>query len=253
MTGIESEEAASAAAPADDRLPKAYRLKMELLELVRGLAPGSPIASERALAERYGVARTTVRQALQELMFDGRLYRLQGRGTFVARPKLTQALQLTSHTREMQTSGLAPGSRLLAIGALEATGELAERLGLEDEAQVWKIERLRLANEEPMAVESLFVARDRFPRLDERLGTSFYGTLRDEYGVRLAGGEETIECVLATPLAASVLAVEPRSPMLKLTRRSWDADDRIVEYVESLYRGDRYRFVTALQPPEETP
>jgi GntR family transcriptional regulator len=235
----------------EERLPKAYHLKGELLELVRGLPPGAPLASERVLSERYGVSRATVRQALQDLMYEGRLYRLQGRGTFIARPKLTQTLQLTSHTREMQQSGLVPGSTVLATGRVEAAGDVAEMLELPEGDPVAKIERLRLANEEPMALEALYVCAERFPGIEDRMatGVSFYGTLREVYGIGLARGEETIECVLASPSAATLLSIEPRSPMLRLTRRSWDGDGRVVEYVESLYRGDRYRFVAPLQLP----
>lgn len=252
MTDRPSSAAAGGAPAPAERLPKAYRLKEELLELVRAMPPGSPIASERALAERYGVARATVRQALQDLMFEGRLYRLQGRGTFVARPKLTQTLHLTSHTREMESSGLVPGTEVLGTSAVEAVGEVAQMLVLPEGASVWKIERLRLANGEPMAIETLYVDASRFPDLGGKMerGGSFYGLLRTDYDVALVRGEETIECVLASPTAASVLAIEPRSPMLKLTRCSRDRDDRVVEYVESLYRGDRYRFVSPLQLPD---
>jgi GntR family transcriptional regulator len=235
------------------RLPKSHRLKEELLKSLGRMPPGSPIASERVLSERYGVSRATVRQALQDLMFDGRLYRLQGRGTFVARPKLTQTLRLTSHTREMETSGLVPGSVVLGAEDVEAVGELAEMLEIDEGSRVLKIERLRLANHEPMALESLYVAAHRFPGLAEKIagGASFYGTVRDGYGVRLDRGEETIECVLASPSAAALLAIEPRSPMLKLTRRSWTRDGAVVEFVESLYRGDRYRFSASLALPAD--
>jgi GntR family transcriptional regulator len=236
------------------RLPKAYRLKQELLKLVRHMPAGWPMPSERALAERYSVSRATVRQALQDLMFEGRLHRLQGRGTFVSRPKLTQTLQLTSHTREMETSGLVPSSAVLGSAEVDADEEVARFLELEGGGRVWHIERLRLANGEPMALESLFASAERFPELGDRMAgsTSFYGLLRDVYGVELARGEETIECILASPAAASLLGIEPRSPMLKLTRRSWDRGGRVVEYVESLYRGDRYRFVSPLELPEQS-
>lgn len=232
-------------------LPKAYRIKEQLLELLRRMESGSPIPSERNLAERYGVSRATIRQALKDLTFEGRLYRLQGRGTFIAKPKLTQSLQLTSHTREMEDSGLVPSSIVLDSSVVEAAGSLAQALELDEGAEVSKIERLRLANGEPMAIESLYLPRLRFPGVEERIaaGASFYDTIRDDYGASLGGGDETIECVLAGPSAADLLSIEPRSPMLKLTRRSWDADERPIEYVESLYRGDRYRFVTPLRVP----
>jgi GntR family transcriptional regulator len=237
--------------PVEERLPKAFRLKEQLLEHLRRLEPGSPIDSERVLADRYGVARATVRQALQELIFEGRLYRFQGKGTFVARPKLTQTLHLTSHTHDMAYSGLVPSSQLLAAEIVEAAGEVGEALGLPPDTPVHKIKRLRLANGEPMAIESLFVEQERFADLATRIGAgaSFYALLGEVYAVALSGGEETIECILASPSAARLLATEPRSPMLRLTRRSWDSDRRPVEYVESIYRGDRYRFMAPLQLP----
>ena len=244
----------SAGAARPPRLPKAYRIKEQLLELLRTSEPGSPIDSERTLAERFGVSRATIRQALKDLTFEGRLYRLQGRGTFIARPKLTQSLQLTSHTREMVDSGLVPSSDLLEAVRLPAAGEVAKMLALAEGAEVCKIERLRRANGEPMAIESLYLPASRFPGIEERIaaGASFYDSLRD-YGVSLGGGEESIECVLASPSAAELLAVEPRNPMLKLTRHSWDSERQPIEYVESFYRGDRYRFVTPLRLPSEAP
>lgn len=253
MTEIAPDAEPARTAALSARLPKSHRLKEELLETVDRMPPGSPIASERLLSERYGVSRATVRQALQDLMFEGRLYRLQGRGTFVARPKLTQTLRLTSHTREMESSGLVPGSVVLGTEEVQAAGELAAMLELDAGAPVLKIERLRLANDEPMALESLYVDARRFPGLDSKIaaGASFYGTLRDDHAVRLDRGEETIECILASPWAAALLAIEPRTPMLKLTRRSWTRDGTVVEYVESLYRGDRYRFSAPLALPAE--
>jgi GntR family transcriptional regulator len=253
MTELVPEAESERTAALSARLPKSHRLKEELLETVGRMPPGSPIASERLLSERYGVSRATVRQALQDLMFEGRLYRLQGRGTFVARPKLTQTLRLTSHTREMESSGLVPGSVVLGTEEVKVFGEVAAMLELGEGTPALKIERLRLANDEPMALESLYVDAARFPGLDTKIagGASFYGTLRDDHGIRLHHGEETIECVLASPWAAALLAIEPRSPMLKLTRRSWTRENTVVEYVESLYRGDRYRFSAPLALPDE--
>lgn len=233
------------------RTSKAFRVKEQLLELVAAGEPGAPLESERALAQRFGVSRETVRQALKDLTFEGRLNRLQGRGTFIARPKLTQSLQLTSHTREMVESGLVPSSDLLEQSSVPAVGEVERMLSLEEGAEVLKIERLRRASGEPMAIEALHLPAALFPGIEERLaaGRSFYDSLGD-YGLALGGGEESIECVLASPPVAELLGVEPRSPMLRLTRRSWDPSGRPIEYVESIYRGDRYRFVTPLNLPD---
>jgi GntR family transcriptional regulator len=235
-----------------DRVPKYYRLKEALLEVIGQLEPGALLPTERALCEAYGVSRTTVRQALQELLVDGQLYRLQGKGTYVARPKVVQTLALTSYTEDMQARGLVPASRLLGVDRVPGTAEVADVLALEPGAEVLRIERLRLADHEPMAIETLYVEAARFPKLERRLGqtSSFYELLRTEYRVQLAEGEETIESAIAAPADAELLGSEVGAPLLLLTRRTWDLEGRPVEFVRSLYRGDRYRFLTRLRLAE---
>jgi len=233
------------------RPPKAHLVKEALLGAVRDLPPGAPVEPERALAERFGVSRVTVRQAIQELVFEGRLQRIRGRGTFVARPKVSHPLRLTSYSTDIRESGLRPSSRLLRAAVVPAAGEVAAALALADGHPVYELERLRLADGEPMAIETMHLDAARFAGIDGRLDetASAYDVLRDGYGVALAGGEAAIECVLAGPEEAVLLACEPRAPLLRLTQRSWDGDGAPVEFVRSLYRGDRYRFATALAPP----
>ncbi len=192
-----------------------------------------------------------MRQALQELTVEGRLQRVRGSGTFVAEPKLAQALQLTSHTEDMRAQGLEPGSRLLHLGDVAADDVLAAHLDIPVGAKVLRIERLRLANGEPMAVETTHLAAGRFPRLRghlERSG-SLYAVLSEHYGVHLAAAEQTIETVLAGPHEAGVLGTEVGAPVLLLCRHSLDEEGRPVEYVRSYYRGDRYKFVAWLSRP----
>ena len=90
------------------RLPKYYQVKRQLLELTAALETGSPVPPERELARSYGTSRTTVRQALAELVVEGRLLRMQGKGTFVAKPKVAQPLELASYTEGMRAHGLHP-------------------------------------------------------------------------------------------------------------------------------------------------
>ena len=94
------------------RLPKYYRVKRQLLELTASLDPGSPVPPERELARSYGTSRTTIRQALAELVIEGRLLRMQGKGTFVAMPKVAQMLELSSYTEGMRAQGLHPQTGL---------------------------------------------------------------------------------------------------------------------------------------------
>ena len=171
----------------EPRVPKYYRLKKHLVELTQALAPGSPLPPERSLAEKYGTSRTTVRQALAELVIEGRLQRIQGKGTFVAKPKVAQELQLVSYTEDMRAQGLEPTSKLLEIGYVVADDVLAEKLAIKLRARVLRIERLRLANGEPMAIETTHLSAQRFPGLRRHLARShsLYVALSEKYGVRL--------------------------------------------------------------------
>ncbi len=244
-------DGASWSATAEPRIPKYYRLKGHLLEMTKTLPPGSPVPPERTLSAEFGTSRTTVRQALQELVVEGRLERIQGKGTFVAKPKVAQALRLTSYTEDMRAQGLEPTSRLLGVDDLLADAELAARLEIRAGTKVLRVERLRMANGEPMAIEVTHLASRRFPGLRDELAkyTSLYAALEERYGVRLTEAEETIETVPAPPREAALLGTDVGLPLLLLSRHSWAQDGSPVEYVHSLYRGDRYKFVARLSRP----
>ncbi|CAM5464623.1 GntR family transcriptional regulator OS=Streptomyces alboniger OX=132473 GN=CP975_23835 PE=4 SV=1 [Streptomyces alboniger] len=235
------------------RVPKYYRLKRHLLDMTETLPPGTPVPPERTLAAEFDTSRTTVRQALQELVVEGRLERIQGKGTFVAKPKVSQALQLTSYTEDMRAQGLEPTSQLLDIGYITADDTLAGLLDIGAGGRVLRIERLRLANGEAMAIETTHLSAKRFPALRRSLVkyTSLYTALAEVYDVHLAEAEETIETSLATPREAGLLGTDVGLPMLLLSRHSLDGGGRPVEWVRSVYRGDRYKFVARLKRPTD--
>jgi GntR family transcriptional regulator len=235
----------------EPRVPKYYLLKRHLLDMTRTMPAGSPVPPERTLSVEFGTSRTTVRQALQELVVEGRLERIQGKGTFVAKPKVAQELRLTSYTEDMRAQGLEPTSTLLDIGYVLADEVLAERLAVKRGARVLRIERLRLANGEPMAIETTHLSGQRFPGLRRLLArsTSLYAVLSQTYGIQLLEAEETIETVPAPPREAHLLGTDVGLPLLLLSRHSLDDSGKPIEYVRSLYRGDRYKFVAHLQRP----
>ncbi|MGH3469336.1 MAG: GntR family transcriptional regulator, partial [Thermocrispum sp.] len=182
---------------------------------------------------------------------EGRLRRVQGSGTFAAEPKLAQRLQLSSYTEDMKAQGREPSSRLLAVDDLPADAEFARRLDIQRGETVLRVRRLRLADGEPMAIETTHLPRERYPGLRRHLsaGGSLYQTLRDRFGVELGQAEETIETALAGPDEARVLGADVGMPMLLLSRHSFDIAGTPVEWVRSMYRGDRYKFVATLGRP----
>jgi GntR family transcriptional regulator len=230
---------------ANAREPKHYQLKRRLADIAASLPAGSALPGERQLALDHATSRTTVRQALAALVVDGRLDRVHGRGTFVARPKVAQPIALTSYTDDMRAQGIEPATRLLALRYVKADDDLAARLRLPLGARLAYLERLRTADGEPMAVERAYLPAARFPDLRRQLERrgSLYATLEHSYGVRLGRAEETIETALATPQEAALLGVDTGLPMLLLSQLSLDTDERPVEWVRSVYRGDRYTFV----------
>jgi GntR family transcriptional regulator len=237
------------------RIPKYYAVKRQLLELTRTMAPGTPVPPERELALRYGTSRTTVRQALAELVVEGRLLRMQGRGTFVAMPKVAQMLELSSYTEGMRAQGLNPQTVVLDTGYIPADDQLAGLLGIRAGSRVLRIHRLRLADGEPMSVDFSHLSAQRFPGLRRNLDRhpSLYEALATDYGVEIAEAQETIETGLADPRDAPLLRVDVGMPLLLLSRHSFDPAGIPVEWAQSRYRGDRYKLVTRLHRGTRNP
>jgi GntR family transcriptional regulator len=230
------------------RQPKYYLVKRHLLDLIDHLDPGSPVPTERELTVDLSTSRTTVRQALAELVGEGRLVRRQGSGTYVAEPKIAWPLRMNSFTEQAAASGLPSSSRLLDATRERAGKELAAKLGVKSGAAVFCIKRLRLVDGTPMAVEASYLPAARFPGLiaELRKTSSLYEVLGHVYGVQPISAEETIETAPASPEEAELLGVDTGLPMLVLGRHSFDADRKPIEWVRSWYRGDRYIFVADL-------
>lgn len=184
-------------------VPKYSQLRDILLDWIveTGLSVDDPIPSERELGVRYGLSRMTVRQTIDLLVSEGKLYRVPGKGTFVARPKIEMSLALASFTEDMRARGFRPGSQDLLRRVVPASGGTARAMGLPPEAPVHHIERLRTADDEPMAVERSNIPVDLAPDLDRHplTGRSLYSVLEQEYGIILDSASRPSRPGSATP------------------------------------------------------
>lgn len=241
----------------DVPIPLYYQIKARLLEAIENgqLKPGDRVLSERELTTQFGVSRMTARQALTEMESQGFLYRIQGKGTFVATPKLEQPLAgLTSFTEDMRRRGLEPAARVISAEEVVAGRKVARALGIGETASVYRLERLRLAGGEPMALEVSHIPANLVHGLLDRepVEHSLYRVLEERYDLKLIRANQSLEAVAANAYEAEVLHVREGTPLLLLERVSRDAQDRNIEFVRSLYRGDRYRFTTELIRREDT-
>jgi len=238
-------------------VPLYYQIKTRLREAIEAgeLRPGDRVPSERELTQRFQVSRMTARQALTELEAEGYLQRIQGKGTFVALPKVEQPLaSLTSFTEEMRRLGMQPGAQVRSVREVAAGRMVGALLGIPETEPVVRLERLRLADGQPMALEVSHIPSRLVPGLVNRdlSAVSLYEVLERVYHIRLVRASQSLEAVAAGAQEAEVLQVREGAPLLLLERVARDETGQAVEYVRSLYRGDRYRFVADLVRPRLT-
>jgi GntR family transcriptional regulator len=208
------------------------------------LKAGEAIPSERELAETFAVSRMTVRQALRSLRQEGLIYQERGVGTFVARRKLdVHTRNLGGFTEEMRRRGLEPRSKVIGLDREAATAPVAESLGIEDNAEVFRLERLRLVDSVPLAHEIAFLPVELCPDLDDFDFEiiSLYEVLEKHFSLEIDHAEEVLEADCASTSVAQLLAVKANAPLLVVNRVVFTAVNQAIEVVRTIYRADRYR------------
>jgi len=205
---------------------------------------GEKIPSENELCAQFNVSKITVRQAIGILTREGFLRKEQGKGTFVAEPKIEQGpLRLTSFTDEMLSRGLNPSSVVIEKCVIKAPPEIAEALELGEEDKVILLKRLRLANGEPMGIQSAYIPYELCPGLlDESidLSKSLYEVLERHFGIFPDWAREYHQAISIKEPEASILKVPTHSPCWLSIRTTYDSSGRPIEFVKSIMRGDRY-------------
>ncbi len=235
----------------DSSVPIYSQVERMVMDMIGSgkLSPGQRAPSEREIAETLGISRMTARAAMSNLIADGYLYSVPGKGTIVSNPKMRQDLmELTSFTEDMRKRGLKPGARLLEIGVTDRASEkVYRRLELSEGEDLIRIHRLRTADEEPMCLETSYLPKSYVPWLPEEdlESGSLYRALESR-GIELVRAEEHLEATVVWETESELLTVPAGYPALLIERTTYTEGGRPIEYVKSLYRGDRYRFTAML-------
>lgn len=233
-------------------IPLYHQLKQRLDARIRigDWKPGDKIDSENRLMDIFHVSRNTAKKAIEELVQEGSLYRVQGKGTFVSRPKFEQSLSgFYSFSRVLREKGLHPTDRVLEVK--EVTPSESVRIGLQlaPGENVIEMKRLRCANDEPIILESSFMPKSVIQDMSvlyEVGKSSLYDLLDERYNVIVVRAKEAFEPVLIREGESTLLETEIGKPALLLERTAYDTNDQPVEYCISIVRGDRCRFYTDL-------
>ncbi|MDQ3228070.1 MAG: GntR family transcriptional regulator [Chloroflexota bacterium] len=230
--------------------PLYVQLKDAVVSEIRAgdLQPGDRVGSESELERRHGVSRITVRQALKTLVQEGALYRVPGKGTYVASPKVAPLAAFTSFSENMRSQGLTPSYRLLSARLISPPAVVRQELRLGEHDRAWRIERLLLANGEPMGLQDGFYPARLFGgehgQIDpESLAAgSLYAQMERTLDFPLGNAEETLEPAIANRKEVELLRMPDGAPVLVVRRLSYLVGGEPIERVKLVFRGDMYRY-----------
>lgn len=233
-----------------EMLPKYYVLKRKIVEMIDSeeLKENDMIPSERELMEKYGFSRITVRKALDDLVNEGYLYRVQGKGTYVKGDEFNQDLfQLTSCTEEIKKMGMVPTKKIIESGVIEADKIRQRRLQLEEGDKVFYVKRIFYADGEPLNYTTTYLPYKLFPDIDkfdlER--ESIYNVMERNYAVKILTANRTLEAVTVQNEVSDYLNMKENAPVLLfrgITIGRVNGEEHPIETFKSFYRSDKMKF-----------
>ncbi|MBM7692032.1 GntR family transcriptional regulator [Peribacillus deserti] len=224
------------------------QVKDAIIELIKNgeYKPNSQLPTEAEFCDEYGVSRTTVRSALQQLSTEGYVYRKRGSGTFVSPDKVKQVLTTTvdQFTTQIEMQGKKPLIKVLKLEVVPADEYLADMLKIEDGEPVNMLERVRYVNEEPLQYEIAYLPWYKTPGLNQKAcEESLYKLLETQFELKLSRTVESLELFTADEESADKLHVNIGDPCLSLDTVAYTKDGTIIEYSKTIFRGDLAHFV----------
>lgn len=233
----------------DSSIPYYVQLKDALIEQIEAKRwqPGDQLPPEQELCSLFGVSRTVVRQALQQLEFEGMVVRERGRGTFVAEPKISSTSlvhSLMGFYEDMEKRGIEMVSDMLEQSMQPAGQHVAAYLDLDAVTPVIKLHRLRSIESEPIVLVTSYLPYELCPQVlnEDFTHQSLYLYLDEACGLKVARGRRRIEAVAASPTEAELLQITAGAPLIKMESVSYLRDGTPIEYFNGLFRGDRSCF-----------
>jgi GntR family transcriptional regulator len=236
--------------PNRDFSPLYHKIKQHLLDqIISGtLKAGDMLPSETQLLTQYNASRITIRRALKELIQQGILYTIQGKGTFVAHAPIRQISGFHSFSDDIRAKGLRASSQVLLFNQIPADHEIAARLHINHGDSVYQVQRVRFANDQPVAFETAYLPATLYPNLEQfDLRNSLYEIFRTHYHIFPAWADAEIQATTTSPEIAQTLKMQTGEPVLEAHRLTYTESFELVEYVVSIYCGNRFTFFTGRQ------
>lgn len=230
----------------DVQEPLYVQIVEDLLEKIKQdtWKEGDLLPSEHDLQIEYGVSRSTIRQALEMIEREGIIERRRGVGTIVRHERIKpEIMKLTSFSEDMITRGLSPGSKTLDVDFLVPPSRAREGLGIATKEKVWCIKRLRLADNVPVGIHTLYIPPDlQFAPRELQEMESYYQLLLELHSLKPAHAVETLTASMANEADASLLQISEGDPLLEIWRTTYSEDERVLEAVTLLYIAKRYEY-----------
>lgn len=237
-------------------------LYLQLEELIRSqiasgvLRPGDPLPAEAELQARFSVSRTTVRQAMANLERDGMISRVQGKGTFISRPRKSQPRLslLSSFSEEIKRGGRTPGAHVVQLAEIPCPADISDRLGVDEGQPLVLYERVRTVDDKPVGLHTVYLNRQVLQSLPlDRLradNISLYEIVEKECGLKIGFADEALEAIAADEPLARVLGIPMGFPVVFIERTTFTASEVPFEYCKMYVRGDEFRYRARLRRDE---